>query len=104
MALDAAELLLSLLAEQPRLTLDSPPRDVFGLSLVQQLRDNGLEPSTVAHEGAPRLRYAVDQLKGTSLLRVTLALGTRQLSRAYALKGSTAVAQGPWSIGHGGGG
>jgi hypothetical protein len=104
MALDAAELLLGLLVEQPRLTLDAPPRDAFGLGLVQQLRDNGLEPSTVAHKGAPRLRYAVDQLKRTSLLRVTLVLGTRRLSRAYALKGSTAVAQGPWSISRGAGG
>jgi len=74
--------------------------DPFGRGLSAGLQDAGF--AVRRGTGGPKaftVRYVVDQIKGTALLRVTMRVRGRVLSRAYATRATGAVAVGPWSSG-----
>lgn len=72
--------------------------DAFGTDLQNQLRKRGFTVRAGgSSDGAIVIRYAVDVIKGTSLLRITLYVDARRLSRAYNEKGQGVEPAGPWS-------
>lgn len=77
-------------------------QDPFGRALATELRKAGY---SVKDRSAPRsadelhVRYVVDRLKGTRLLRVTVHVQRRRLSRAYGQRADGVYPAGPWSSG-----
>lgn len=76
--------------------------DVFGRNFVAALRRAGYavkESSAPLARSELSVRYVVDQLKGTQLLRVTVYVRDRTLSRPYGERASGVYPVGPWSAG-----
>lgn len=89
-------------AAQVRVRIAQDARDPFGRSFAAQLRKAGF--AVKSGEGGAigaqlRVRYVVDKLKGTDLLRLSLFVERRTLSRAYARRSGAVYPAGPWSIG-----
>lgn len=77
-------------------------RDAFGRSFATALRKSGFAVKDATAErsaGELSLRYVFDQIKGTDLLRVSLYIERRTLSRAYAQRSGGVYPVGPWSVG-----
>lgn len=77
-------------------------RDTFGRSFATELRKAGfavMAAAAGASGGELSLRYVVDRVKGTALLRVSLHIDRRALSRAYAQRSGGVYPVGPWSVG-----
>jgi len=77
-------------------------RDAFGRSFATELRKAGFaikDSAGDASDGELGLRYVVDGIKGTDLLRVSLYVDRRALSRAYAQRSGAVYPAGPWSVG-----
>lgn len=114
MALDAARKLATEYApDSHALRLLHAATDSFGRSFAAELRKAGyavqdgsadeLQDAKARSADELQVRYVVDQLKGTQLLRVTLYLPRTTLSRAYAERASGVFPVGPWSMGSVGG-
>lgn len=76
--------------------------DTFGRSFGTELRKAGFAVKDAANEssgGELSLRYVVDRVKGTDLLRVSIYIDRRTLARAYAQRSGEVYPVGPWSVG-----
>ena len=73
--------------------------DGFGRAMATALQQAGyrLWGPGRGRLDARSLDYAVDQLKGTPFVRLTLYVVGRRFSRAYALTAEGVQAAGPWS-------
>lgn len=73
--------------------------DAFGRGLATELRKEGFAIRSTPADGELLVRYVVDAVKGTDMLRATIYVRGRTLSRAYALRGDELYPVGPWSVG-----
>jgi hypothetical protein len=73
--------------------------DPFGRGLADALRTEGFAVRSRPADGELLVRYVVDVIKGTDLLRATLYVRTRTVSRAYVQRESGLYPVGPWSVG-----
>lgn len=73
--------------------------DAFGRGLAAELRKEGFAIRRTPTDGELLLRYVVDAIKGTDLLRATIYVRSRTLSRAYAARPGGLYPVGPWSVG-----
>lgn len=100
-----------------KLALEYPPDDhalelvaqtqtTFDRAFASSLRRSGFPMGLPSGDERERIvvQYAVDQIRGTKLVRVTMFVDHRTLSRAYAPKPGGVYPAGPWSSGvhHGG--
>jgi hypothetical protein len=97
----ASKLALEYPPDEHALELRAQTEGSFDRAFVSSLRQSGFALSaTEARAGeALVLQYAVDQLRGTKLVRVTLFLEHRTLSRAYTTSAEGVYPAGPWSSG-----
>ena len=92
-----------------RLALQQATRDAFGAALVKALRESGYalaefssdaaREKTDAAPGAGQalpLRYVLDQAGPSNLYRLTLAVGTQSITRAYQERNGALVPAGYW--------
>ena len=79
--------------------LERAEEDAFGKELDSALRKAGYEVLGKRRKGgqAVRVRYAVDTVKETMLLRLTMEVGRQQLSRVYVPRSRGVYPAGPWS-------
>ena len=102
-AADAANLLSAEYApDSHSIRLAQDARDAFGRAFAAELRKGGYsvkDTSAPSSEGDLQVRYVIDHLKGTELLRVTIYVQRRRLSRAYAHRQDGLHPAGPWSSG-----
>lgn len=102
-AADAAERLsLELGDSGEQIVLGHEHGDAFGRSIADELVAVGfelVEAKDARADHGYRLFYVVDRVKGTALLRVTLAVSGRTLSRAYEERDGVTEPAGPWSSG-----
>lgn len=99
-AVDAAKEVAASLpsTDQPiRFGLDA--RDVFGRAFATALRAQGFALRSTPTADDLVVRYVVDAVKGTDLLRATIYVQGRTLSRAYAQRAHGLYPVGPWSVG-----
>ena len=73
--------------------------DAFGRGLATELRKEGFAIRGAPADGELLVRYVVDAIKGTDMLRATIYVRARTLSRAYAQRGDELYPVGPWSVG-----
>ena len=85
-------------ADQP-LRFAHDTGDAFGRGLVAALRKQGFAVRSTPARGEFLVRYVVDALKGTELLRATIYVQGRTFSRAYAPRPGGLYPVGPWSVG-----
>ena len=86
--------------ERVRVVYTQGQADPFGRGLAAGLRQEGYKVrSGLGGPKAFTVRYVVDRVKNTPLLRVTLFVRGRVLSRAYKEHVDGTVAVGPWSSG-----
>lgn len=95
---DAAELLAAGKPEGATFALPEGTADPFGRGLADALRSRGHFVTAGEKDGALSVRYVVDELRGTDLLRVVLWIGHGVRSRAYRAEGTSLVAAGPWTV------
>ena len=74
-------------------------RDVFGRGLAAELRKEGFAIVSTRTDGELLVRYVVDAIKGTDMLRATIYVRGRTLSRAYTARPGGLYPVGPWSVG-----
>jgi hypothetical protein len=99
-AADAAkELAASLRSTGEPIRFAHDASDAFGRSLAAALRTQGFAIRVTPAHGELLVRYVVDAVKGTDLLRATIYVQGRTLSRAYAQRASGLYPVGPWSVG-----
>lgn len=72
---------------------------MFGRSFAGELRKAGFAIRATASSDELLVKYVVDVLKGTDLMRATLYVRGRTLSRAYAQRAGALYPVGPWSVG-----
>ena len=73
--------------------------DAFGRGLAAELRKEGFAIRRAPADGELLVRYVVDAIKGTDMLRATIYVRGRTLSRAYAARPGGVFPVGPWSVG-----
>lgn len=97
----AAKIALEYPPDDHPLALDSETESSFDRAFVSWLRQNGFTLKSAGNRSTDVLvvQYAVDQLRGTKLVRVTLFVEHRTLSRAYATGADGVYPAGPWSSG-----
>src|SRR5690348_2173952 len=71
-------------------------RDAFGRGLAADLRKEGFAIRATPADGELLMRYVVDTIKGTDMLRATIYVRGRTLSRAYAARPGGLYPVGPW--------
>lgn len=94
-------------SQTKRLGLDSDDElsvavgdDPMGPALEEKLRTAGFRVSrTSASNDDASVRYAVDRLKGTDLLRMTVLVADRRISRVYREEEDRLLPSGPWTVG-----
>ena len=100
MAADAAKKLASVFtATGQGVRFAHDARDAFGRTLAGELRKEGFAIRSTASGDELLVRYVVDVLKGTGLLRATVYVRRRTFSRAYAQRAGALYPVGPWSVG-----
>jgi len=87
--------------DEHRLEVVVDTQGTFDRAFASSLRRSGFAVAATSNaSGEPIVvRYAVDRLRGTKLVRVTLFIDNRTLSRAYASQPSGVYPAGPWSSG-----
>lgn len=97
----AAKLALEYPPDEHPLSLDSETEGGFDRAFVSSLRQSGFALGSRGNRSGDMLvvQYAVDQLRGTKLVRLTLFVERRTLSRAYATGSDGVYPAGPWSSG-----
>lgn len=97
----ASKLALEYPPDQHPLELRSETEGRFDRAFISSLRQNGFALGSDANRSGEALvvQYAVDQLLGTKLVRVTVFVERRTLSRAYATGTDGVYPAGPWSSG-----
>lgn len=99
-AADAAkELAASFPEEGQGVRFAHDAQDAFGRALAAELRKEGFAIRSAPSHGELLVRYVVDVIKGTDLLRATIYVRDRTLSRAYAARRGELYPVGPWSVG-----
>jgi hypothetical protein len=86
-------------AERHKIWVAQQTEDAFGRGFAAALREQGYAVETGEEQGpGPKLavRYVLDAVKGTPLLRLTLYVQRRRLSRAYAERPDGLYPAGPW--------
>lgn len=73
--------------------------DPFGRGLAAELRKEGFAIGSTRADGELLVRYVVDAIKGTDMLRATIYVRGRTLSRAYRARPGGLFPVGPWSVG-----
>ena len=73
--------------------------DAFGRGLATELRKEGFAIRSTPADGELLVRYVVDAIKGTDMLRATIYVRGRTLSRAYTARSGGLYPVGPWSVG-----
>lgn len=104
-ALDASQQIVALYPPaKTSLELQQPTPDLFGRTLIADLRKQGYEihEYTVPIKNAPRstvlpLRYVVDQPGESNLYRVTIFIGSQSLTRPYLKQNGDVVPAGYWA-------
>jgi len=95
----AAKLALEYPPDEHPLDLDAQTEGSFDRAFVSSLRQSGFALGPSGSGEALVVQYAVDQLRGTKLVRVTLFVDRRTLSRAYTTSSEGVYPAGPWSLG-----
>jgi hypothetical protein len=99
-ATDAAKkLAASLPGEGQAVRFAHDATDAFGRGLAAELRKEGFAVRSTPSGGELLVRYVVDAIKGTDMLRATIYVRGRVLSRAYATRSGGLYPVGPWSVG-----
>jgi hypothetical protein len=99
-AADAAkEVAASLPSTEQPIRFGHDARDAFGRAFAAALRAQGFALRSTPTADEIVVRYVVDLIKGTDLLRATIYLQRRTLSRAYAQRAHGLYPVGPWSVG-----
>lgn len=100
MAADAAKKLASVFtATKKGVRFAHEAGDAFGRNLAGELRKQGFAIRSSASGEELLVRYVVDELKGTDLMRATIYVRARTFSRAYAQRAGALYPIGPWSVG-----
>ncbi len=72
--------------------------DPFGVKLIEHLRRKGYGIVEEVHpKQKANFHYVVDRLQGHEVIRVSLFIGSQQLSRAYVQKHNKLYPIGTWS-------
>jgi len=106
-AADAVNKILELYPPaKTRFVLKQPTPDVFGNTLVSQLRKQGYallefhpktsHSTTADTEAYLQLSYIVDQFIGTNMYRVTIHIGNQSITRPYHQKNGNSIPTGYW--------
>lgn len=103
MAADAArKLAIEYAPDSHPLRLPLAATDDFGRNFEAELRRTGYavqKGPAASSRDELQVRYVVDELKGTDLLRVTLYVQQRTLSRPYAERPRGVYPVAPWTAG-----
>jgi hypothetical protein len=100
-AADAAKKLAAAFpAEGQAIRIGHDARDAFGRGFATALRAEGFAIRATPSDGELVVRYVLDEIHGTELLRVTIYVRGQTLARAYEKRASALVPLGLWS--HGG--
>jgi conjugative transfer protein TrbH len=101
-ATDAASKLSSTYPpESHSIRLERQVDDLFGERLAAELRKQGYslqERAVHGGEDGMLVRYVLDTLKGTELLRLSIYVPGRRLSRPYAQRSDQVLPNGPWCV------
>lgn len=87
--------------ETRSIRLEREADDLFGQRLATELRKKGFslqENAASASERQLQVRYVLDAIKGTDLLRLSIYVPQRRLSRAYAQRSDRVFPDGPWCL------
>jgi hypothetical protein len=96
----ASKLALEYPPDEHALELKAETEGSFDRAFVSSLRQSGFALGAQRRPNeALVVQYAVDQLRGTKLVRVTLFIEQRTLSRAYTTSSEGVFPAGPWSSG-----
>jgi hypothetical protein len=98
----AAKLAIDYPPESHTIRIAQEAQDAFGRGFASALRERGYAVQTssaATSAGELPVRYTVDKIKSTELLRLTLYVQRRLLSRAYAQRSDGVYPAGPWSVG-----
>lgn len=97
----ASKLALEYPPDEHALELRAQTEGSFDRAFVSSLRQSGFALAVAEGRAGEALvlQYAVDQLRGTRLVRVTLFIEHRTLSRAYSASVDGVYPAGPWSSG-----
>lgn len=92
-----------------RMALQHAAADKFGMALIRGLRNSGYAVQEAApgaqrkHDAAPAkggdalpLRYVADPVGSTSLVRITVAVGSQSLTRLYTAREGAVFPAGTW--------